>query len=131
MLILHSIWEGTESLTNSVTNAQCPKDMSSNLSVALAFGQQESAKSLNMESNGNVLFSYSTAIMQHAKIGRRKVLIVNRTKYSHTTSKQTTMCLNGLQKMPKKRYSKIIEVKGVPMGTYDLTRYAQAANKAA
>ena len=105
--------------------------MLSNLSVALAFGQQEPAKNLNMESNGNVLYSYATAIMQHAKISGRKVLIVNRTKYSPTTSKQTTICLCGLQSMPKKRYSKIVEVTGVPMGEYDLTRYVQTAKKKA
>ena len=103
--------------------------MLSNVAVALAFGKQKSAENVNMSSNGNVLFSYSTAIMQIAKLGGRKVLIVNRTKYSPTTSKQTTMCLNALQDEPKKGYSTIIEVSGVPLGAYELTRYVATEKK--
>ena len=103
--------------------------MLSNVAVALAFGKQESAKNVNMSSNGNVLFSYSTAVMQIAKLGGRKVLIVNRTKYSCTTSRQTTMCLRALERSPKKAYSEVIEVSGVPMGTYELTRYVATEKK--
>lgn len=121
---------------NGTTNpsaliTQRPTPMLSNATIALAFNSQKPASNLNMESNGNVLYSYSTAIMQHTKIGNRNVLIVNRTKYSCTTSKQVTTALSAILAAPKRRFSKIVEVKGVPMGTYDLTRYVQTTQKKA
>ena len=57
-----------------------------NEQVVYSFLWHNAGKSLNMWSDGKRLFSYNTIVAEH----KNGVLYVNDTKYSSTTSKQTS-----------------------------------------
>jgi hypothetical protein len=78
-----------------------------------------SSKTRNVKTNGNMLYSYDTAIATHFPIG----VIVNKTKYSQTTSR----IQNKLISESKKRGLKVFEVDNLG---YNLTRndLLEAAN---
>lgn len=81
-----------------------------------------SAKNLSMKSERGVLFSYNTAIAQIWHTAEKKYLIVNRTKYSSTTSGKHQNPL--FSQMGNFDY-KIIVVSGVPFNTQDLETFAE------
>ena len=89
-----------------------------NQSVINAFICSKSAKSSNgnLKSFGNKLVSYYTTIAQRLDDG---TIVLNRTKYSVSTSKIQTWLLTDVVKNRLKDK----EVYNVPLGTSDLTKY--------
>lgn len=77
------------------------------------FIQGESGKSLNMTSTGDRLFSYQTVIAERID----NHIYINSTKYSPTTSKQTTQLTNELTE----GYTET--TKHAPRGTTSLVDY--------
>lgn len=92
-----------------------------NSQVAFAFIVQEPAKTLNMECNGNVAFSWKTAIAQWTNLNGVKTIILNVTYYSPTSSKHLGMVRRAIQQ--KCKGVPVVEVAGVPQDTYDLIGY--------
>lgn len=92
-----------------------------NSQVALAFIVQEPAKTLNMKCNGNVAFSWETAIAQWTNLNGVKTIILNVTYYSQTTSKHLGMVKRVIQQ--KCKGVPVIEVTDVPEETFDLREY--------
>ena len=92
-----------------------------NRQVAISFLNGKDGHSLNMRSSNGRLFSYYTCI---AEIVRREdnkpMLIVNKTKYSPTTSGKHQRPL--YDEMSPIKYE-IHEITGVPMGAQSLTRF--------
>lgn len=84
-----------------------------NLEVMEAFLHQRNAKSLNMTSINGRLFSYGTVIAQYG-YGH---IVVNDTKYSHTTSKQLSQFKNLLQRLVERNGQVVKSVKGIRIGT--------------
>ena len=88
-----------------------------NQSVINAFVCGKSAKSSNgnLKSFGNRLVSYYTTIAQRLDNG---TIVLNRTKYSVSTSKLQTWTKRAFD-----GYRNVVEVIDVPLGTTDLQRY--------
>ena len=88
-----------------------------NQSVSNAFVCGKSAKSSNgnLKSFGNRLVSYYTTIAQRLDNG---TIVLNRTKYSVSTSKLQTWTKRSFD-----GYRNVVEVIDVPLGTTDLQRY--------
>jgi hypothetical protein len=88
-----------------------------NQSVINAFVCGKSAKSSNgnLKSFGNRLVSYYTTIAQRLDNG---TIVLNRTKYSVSTSKIQTWT-----KVAFYGHRNVVEVTNVPLGTTDLQRY--------
>lgn len=82
-----------------------------NSDVINAFLRRESAKTTNMRTDGEKLFSYGTVVAQRINGG----VFVNATKYSRTTSKQTSALVRHADE------DKLVYF--VPVGTTDLTPY--------
>ena len=92
-----------------------------NKEVVINFLNGTNAHSLNMRSENGRLYSYSTCIAETIKReGQKPILIVNKTKYSSTTSGKHQRPL--YDNMSPIKYD-IREISGVPQGTYSLTRY--------
>ena len=89
-----------------------------NKSVISAFVNGQSAKSSNnnLRTDGCKLYNYSTCIAQKSSDG---TIVVNSTKYSVSTSKIQTYLRCAVLQSGKKS----VEVLGVPLNAYDLTRY--------
>lgn len=87
----------------------------SNQSVINAFlcGKTANSSNRNLRSYGDKLVSYYTTIAQRLTNG---TIVLNRTKYSVSTSKIQTWLYNAVN-------GSTIEVINVPMGATDLTRY--------
>ena len=81
-----------------------------NQQVGEKFLKGEKGKSLNMESTGDKLFSYNMVIAQW--VDNR--MVFNTTKYSRTTSKQTSWI---------KSYADMATTEYVPFNTHDLRPY--------
>ena len=75
-------------------------------------------RTTNLRTDGNKLYNYSTCIGQKLSDG---TIIVNSTKYSVTTSKIQTYLRYAVSESGKKS----VEVLGVPLNAYDLTRYVK------
>ena len=90
-----------------------------NQSVINAFVCGKSAKSSNgnLRSYGNKLVSYYTTIAQRLDNG---TIVLNRTKYSVSTSKIQTWTKGAFC-----GYRNVTEVTDVPFGTTDLARYVK------
>lgn len=90
-----------------------------NQSVINAFVCGKSAKSSNgnLKSFGNRLVSYYTTIAQRLDNG---TIVLNRTKYSVSTSKIQTWTYGALC-----GHRNVVEVTNVPLGTTDLQRYVE------
>lgn len=88
-----------------------------NQSVINAFVCGKSAKSSNgnLKSFGNRLVSYYTIIAQRLDNG---TIVLNRTKYSVSTSKLQTWTKRAFD-----GHRNVVEVIDVPLGTTDLQRY--------
>lgn len=88
-----------------------------NQSVINAFVCGKSAKSSNgnLKSFGDKLVSYYTTIAQRLDNG---TIVLNRTKYSVSTSKIQTWAKGAFD-----GYRNVVEVTGVPLGATDLQRY--------
>lgn len=88
-----------------------------NQSVINAFVCGKSAKSSNgnLRSYGNKLVSYYTTIAQRLDNG---TIVLNRTKYSVSTSKIQTWTKGAFHD-----HRNVVEVTDVPFGTTDLARY--------
>lgn len=79
---------------------------------------RESSKGFSIVFRDNRLFSYDTCIAEWMKDG---TLLVNRTKYSVTTSKYQ----NYLMYLLSSHTGKVVVVENVPRGAYNLARYAK------
>ena len=88
-----------------------------NQSVINAFVCGKSAKSSNgnLHSNGDKLYSYYTVIAERLANG---TIVLNRTKYSVSTSKIQTWTKGAFD-----GHRNVVEVTNVPLGATDLQRY--------
>lgn len=92
-----------------------------NKEVVLNFLNGKNAHSLNMRSQNGRLYSYNTCIAEIVKREDNKpILIVNKTKYSTTTSGKHQRPL--YNNMSPVKYD-IREISNVPQDTYSLTRF--------
>ena len=89
-----------------------------NEKVCKAFLRGESARSLNMHTDGVKLFSYYTVIAQWSNKKPAFTLLINETKYSSTTSKQMNYLTRNMQ-----TWLDALCLKRVPMGAQDLEVY--------
>lgn len=89
--------------------------MSTNLQVIQKFLNKEGANSLNMTSTGRKLFSYNTIIAEWAGPGF-SVLVVNKTKYSRTTSSKHQGPL--YREIEKSNVAVVVECGGNKVNTY-------------
>lgn len=87
-----------------------------NIEVIKAFINQEAGDSLNIHSNGEKLFSYDTCIAEWYK----GLLVINKTRYSVTTSKHQTYLLRWIPS-----YIKVIELKAIPKNTSSLKKFME------
>ena len=78
----------------------------------------ESSKGFSMVFRDNRLFSYDTCIAEWMKDG---TLLVNRTKYSVTTSKYQ----NHLMYLLSRHTGKVVVVENGPRGAYRLAMYVK------
>lgn len=91
--------------------------MKSNEDICIDFLFKRESKNANMRSIGNKLFSYATCIAQHSKDSEDKqIIIINKTKYSQTTSKH--LCI--LRNVMNKGKFNIKEVDNQPINTTHL-----------
>lgn len=92
-----------------------------NNQVVINFLNGKDAHSLNMRSENGKLYSYSTCIAEivNRESGKKPILIVNKTKYSTTTSGKHQRPL--YDNMSSSKYD-IYEIMGVPMGAGSLMR---------
>ena len=73
--------------------------MKSNEAICIDFLFKKESKNASMYSTGNKLFSYNTCIAQHSKENEGKqTIIINKTKYSQTTSKHLYILRNVINK---------------------------------
>lgn len=93
-----------------------------NQDVVKNFLNGKNAKSLNMTSEDNRLFSYNTIIAQIIHKDGKKILLVNNNKYSMTTScKHQSPLFRMLVQGYQYDFDKVIYITDrVPMGTQNL-----------
>lgn len=91
-----------------------------NKDVVLNFLNGKNAHSLNMRSENGRLYSYSTCIAEFIEGGDgKKLLLVNKTKYSSTTSGKHQRPL--FDRLPFVS-CQVVECNNIPRGAYRLTR---------
>lgn len=86
-----------------------------NAEVINSFVRRMNGATEHLTSRNGKLFSYSTCIAQYDSGN----LIVNKTKYSSTTSRHLSMLLKYKDRLPN-----IVEVNNIPIAEKDLRGYA-------
>lgn len=91
--------------------------MKSNEAICIDFLFKRESNNANMRSIGNKLFSYNTCIAQHSEESEGKqIIIINKTKYSQTTTKHLYILRNTIN---KEKFN-IKEVDNQPINTTHL-----------
>ena len=99
--------------------------MPTNQQVIQKFSKGEPCNGANLWSTGQRLYSYQTCIAQWETTGKK--LIVNKTKYSRTTSgKHQSPLFNAIR---DRKDIEIIEVKDCPWGVDFLENYINKKEK--
>lgn len=93
-----------------------------NIDVIKAFIDGKSACGSNLYSTGDKLVNYNTCIAQYYEENNKPIYILNKSKYSFTTSKHQ----NALERLLCLKYAyKIIRVMSIPKNTLDLLKYGK------